>query len=106
MIRMTVVGKVRPEKRDEFLDAMGSLQKERLTEQGIIGSQLCERSEDPTRFLIIDEWEADDDLQRFFTKEGFRILLGALRTLCTEVEVKYDPLRREGGDVRVQKQHD
>ena len=99
MIRMTVVGKVRPEKRDEFLDAMRSLQKERLTEQGIIGSQLYERSEDPTRFLIIDEWEADEDLQRYFSREAFRILLGALRTLCTEAEVKYDPLRRGGGDL-------
>jgi len=101
MIRMTVVGKVRPEKRDEFLDAMGSLQKERLTEQGIIGSQLYERSEDPTGFLLVDEWETDEDLQRYFVKEGFRVLLGTLRTLCTEVEVKYDPIQRRGGDVKL-----
>jgi len=101
MIRMTVVGKVRPEKRGEFLDAMRSLQKERLTEPGNIGSQLYERSEDPTHFLIIDEWEADKDLQGFFSKEGFRVLLGALRTLCTESEIKYDPFRREGGDVKL-----
>jgi quinol monooxygenase YgiN len=98
MVSMTVVAKVLPEKRDEFLDAMRSLQKERLTEQGISGSRIYERREDPTRFSVIDEWETDEDLQRYFSKEGFRILLGALRTLCTEAEVKYDPLRREGGD--------
>lgn len=100
MTRMTVVARVRPEKRDEFLSAMRSLQKERLTEQGISGSQVCERTEDPTHFLIIDEWERDEDLQRYLSKEGFKILLGALRTLCTEAEIKYDPLRREGGDLR------
>jgi len=99
--RMTVVGKMRPEKRTEFLDAMRSLQKDRLKEQGIRGSQLYERSEDPTGFLLVDEWETDEDLQRYFVKEGFRVLLGALRTLCTEVEVKYDPLRRGGGDVKL-----
>ena len=98
MVSMTVVAKVRSEKRDEFLDAMRSLQKERLTEQGISGSRLYERKEDPTRFFVIDEWETDEDLQRYFGKEGFRILLGALRTLCTEAEVKYDPLRRGGRD--------
>ena len=99
MVSMTVVAKVLPEKRDEFLDAMHSLQKERLLEQGISGSQMYERREDPTRFFVIDEWETDEDLQRYFGKEGFRILLGALRTLCTEAEVKYDPLRRGGRDL-------
>jgi len=101
MVRMTVVAKVLPEKRHEFLDAMRSLQKDRLMEQGISGSQVYERREEPTRILVIDEWETDEDLQRFFSKEGFRILLGALRTLCTEAEIKYDPLRREGGDLRL-----
>jgi quinol monooxygenase YgiN len=91
MVRMTVIGNVRPEKRDEFLDAMRSLQKERLSEPGIKGSQLYDYTEEPTRFLVIDEWETDEDLKRFLSKEGFSILLGALRTLCSEAEIKYDP---------------
>jgi quinol monooxygenase YgiN len=96
---MTVVAKVQPEKRNEFLDAMRSLQKERLTEPGIKESQIFEYKEEPTRFLLIDEWEADEDLQGFFRKDGFKILLGALRTLCTAAEIKYDPLRQGGGDL-------
>lgn len=104
MISMIVVVKVRPEKREEFLDAMHTLQKERLTEKGISGSRVYEDGgEDPTGFRLIDEWQTDEDLQRYFSTEGFRILLGALRTLCTEAEVKYDPLRRGGGDVILQK---
>ena len=103
MIRMTVVAKVRPEKREEFLDAMRYLQNERLTEKGIKGSQMYEDGEDHTGFRLVDEWETDEDLQRYFTKEGFRILLGALRTLCTEAEVKYSPFLREGGDVILQR---
>lgn len=101
MTRMTVAVRVRPEKRDEFLDAMRSLQKERLAEPGFKGSQLYDYREERTRFLIIDEWAKDEDLQRYFSKEGFRVLLGALRTLCTEAEIKYDPLHRKGGELRL-----
>ncbi|MBN2033161.1 MAG: antibiotic biosynthesis monooxygenase [Deltaproteobacteria bacterium] len=98
---MTVVAKVQSGKRDEFLDAMRSLKKDRLREQGIRESQVYESGEDPSRFLLIDEWETEEDMQRYFGKEGFRVLLGALRTLCTEAEVKYDPLRRGGADFKI-----
>ena len=101
MVRMTVVAKVRSEKRAEFLDAMRSLQKDRLMEQGMRGSQVYEYREEPNRFLVIDEWGTDEDLQRYFRKEGFRILLGALRTLCAEAEVKSNPLRRGKSDLRL-----
>jgi quinol monooxygenase YgiN len=103
MVSMIVVAKVRPEKRNEFMDAMRTLQKERLTEKGISGSRVYEEVESPTGFRLIDEWETDEDLQRYFSTEGFRILLGALRTLCAEAEVKYDPLRRGGGDAGLQR---
>jgi len=49
---------------------------------------MCEDRGDPTGFRLIDEWETDGDLQRYFSKEGSRILLGALRTLRTEAEVE------------------
>jgi len=101
MVRMTVVARVRQEKRGEFLDAMRSLQKDRLAEQGISKSQVYEDRQEPTRFVVIDDWETDEDLQRYFSREGFRVLLGALRILCTEAEIKYDPLRRKGGDPRL-----
>jgi len=84
---------------------MISLQKERLAEQGINLSKVYESDEDKTRFLVIDEWESDEDLQRFFLKSGFRVLLGALRTLCTEAEIKYDPLRTEMSTLNLNRFH-
>jgi len=39
MVRLTVIAKVRSEKRDEFMDAINTLQKERLFEQGILSSR-------------------------------------------------------------------
>jgi quinol monooxygenase YgiN len=88
MTCMTVIAKIKPEKRNEFLDAMRSLQKERLAEPGISISQVYEDWEDPYRFVLMDEWETEDDMQRFLGKESFSVLMGALRTLGAEVEVK------------------
>lgn len=95
MVSMTVVMRVPPEKRNEILDTMGSLQKDRLKEQGIIRSKIYENHLEPNRFFLVDEWETDESLLRYLGKEGFRILLGALRTLCTEAQITYDPLHRE-----------
>jgi hypothetical protein len=47
---MIVIVKVRPEERGEFLDAMRSLQKDRLAEQGTIGSQVYGDGGDSTGF--------------------------------------------------------
>jgi quinol monooxygenase YgiN len=94
MISLTVAATVKPEKRKEFLDAMRAQQQERLQEPGIVRSQLYEREEEPLRLLIVDDWDKDEDLLRYIGKEDFRILLGALRVLCTEAEVKFNPLRR------------
>jgi quinol monooxygenase YgiN len=62
MVRMTIDARVQPEERGEFLDAMISLQKERFTEQGIAASKVFEGRDDLTRFLVIDDWQTDEDL--------------------------------------------
>jgi len=99
MVYMKIVAKVQSGKRGEFLDAMRSLKKDRIREPGILDSQVYASSEDPTRFIIIDKWETDEDLLRYFKKESYRILLGALRTLCLEAEITHDPLPKEWSDL-------
>lgn len=95
MVRMSVVAKVQSGKREEFLDAMAFLTKERLLERGIRRSHTYECREDPFRFMIIAEWETERDLQKYLGNEGFKVLLGALRTLCTEAKVIYAPIEAE-----------
>ena len=85
---MTILEKVMSEKQEEFLDTMLSLKVERLTEKGIRGSRVNRDGEEETGFRLIDEWETDEDLERYCSGEDFRVLLGALRTLFTETEVK------------------
>lgn len=98
MIRTTVVAKVRPEKRKEFLQAISSLQgdRERGNLRGVL--RLYEDEEDRTVYRLIDEWETDGDLEGYRGDEGFRVLLGALKTLCVEAQVKYSVFCQERGE--------
>ncbi len=100
MVRVTVVARVRPEKRNELLDAMRSLQRDKLLERGICGSRVYECKEDTTHLVLIDEWETEENLRSYTHKEGFRVLLGALRTLCAEAEVTYDAIGTGGDGLR------
>ncbi len=81
MVTLTVIIKVRPEKQKEFLQAMRCLQKDRMKLSGMKVSNMHE-NEDRTGFSLMDEWETVDDLERYCQGEGFRVFLGALKTLC------------------------
>lgn len=95
MIAMTVIVRVRPEKRKEFLQAMRSLQNDRMKKKGLRGSKVYE-DEDRTGFRLMEEWETEQDLERYCRGESFRVFLGALETLCTETKVKYCVVGEEG----------
>jgi len=64
MITTTVIVKVRPEKKAEFLQAMRSLQTEKMKEKGIRASEINE-VEDRTGFCLTDEWETEEDRDRY-----------------------------------------
>jgi len=81
---------VRPEKKAEFLQVMRSLQNERMKEKGIRASKMHE-DEDRAGFYLTDEWETEEDRERYCRSESFRVLLGALKTLCAEAEVNCGP---------------
>ncbi len=91
MVMMTVVVKVRPEKREEFLQAMRSLDPDRENQKGLRKSALRQENNNRTRFRLIHEWETQEDLDRYLGAEEFRVLVGALKVLCEKSEIKYSP---------------
>ena len=94
MEKLTLVAKVRPEKRKEFIDAMQSLQPMRNHLKGIRGSSLFEGN-DRNTFRLVDEWETKEDFDRYRQDESFRVFLGALKILCTETEIKFESINAE-----------
>ena len=90
MITMTVVVKVKPEKRQEFLQAMGSL-NDAEKQKGLRQFTLHQGIDDPTGFSLIYEWEAREGLDRYLGGDEFRVLLGALKVLGETSEIRYRP---------------
>lgn len=88
---MTVVVKLRPEKRKEFLQAVHSLNNGHEKPEGLMRSTLYQQIDDQTSFSLIHEWETQEHLDRYLGAEEFRVLLGALKILCEKSEIRYRP---------------
>jgi quinol monooxygenase YgiN len=81
--------RVRPEKRDEFLQTIRSIQSGLKEETDLTKSCLYQDMDDIQVFHLIEEWATQDSLERHIRSERFSILMGALKVLCLESEVKY-----------------
>ncbi len=89
MITMTIIAQVKPEKQEEFLQTIRSLNSKREEEKGLKKTTLYQEMSDPNAFRLIAEWETQKDLERYLGAEKFRVLLGALEILCKESEIRY-----------------
>lgn len=99
MIRMTVVVKVKPEKREEFLQAVRSLNNDRERQKGLRKFTLHQEIDDPTGFSLIHEWETREDLDRYLGGEKFRVLRGALKVLGEKSEIRYKKISQKLPDL-------
>ena len=95
MIAMTVVVKVKPEKHEEFLQVMRSLNADQEIQEGLRKSTLYQEIDDQTGFSLIYEWETQEDLDRYLDAEKFRVLLGALKVLGEKSEIRYRHISEE-----------
>lgn len=89
MIMMTVVLKLRPEKREEFLQAIRSLNNDLEKRQGVRKPTLYQEIDDQTGLSLTYEWETQEDLDRYLGEEKFKVLLGSLKVLCEKSEIGY-----------------
>ncbi len=95
MVVMTVVVKVRPEKQEEFLQAMRSLNGDGKKHEGLKKFTLYREIDDQTGFSLIYEWETQEDLDRYSSTEEFRVLLGAFKVLCEKSKIRCSQLEGE-----------
>ena len=95
MVAMTVVVKVRPEKREEFLHAMRSLKADPEKQKGLKRVTLSQEIDDQNAFSFIYEWETQEDLKSYLRGEKFKVLDGAFRVLCEKSEINYSDIREK-----------
>jgi len=69
-------------------------------EQGFTKSTVFQEVDDPDFFQLIEEWDTQDNLEKFTKSEVFRVLMGALKVLSKETEIRYH-FRDAGKDLKV-----
>ena len=89
MSTVNIFLRVYSDKRDEFLQTIRSLQTSLLKEAGLTKSTLFQDVSDPNVFHLIEDWTARDSMDRYVRSDRFSVLMGALKVLCAESEVRY-----------------
>jgi quinol monooxygenase YgiN len=89
MSTVNILLRVYSEKRDEFLQTIRSLQNSLLEEAGLTKSTLFQDTSDSNVFHLIEDWKTHDSMDRYIRSERFSVLMGALKVLCVESEVRY-----------------
>jgi quinol monooxygenase YgiN len=86
---VTIFLKVYASKRDEFLQTIEALLLDLKQEKGFKISSTYQDVNNPNVFHLVLEWQTNDHLEAYLKSEHFRILIGTLKVLCEESEIRY-----------------
>lgn len=93
---LTIVVRVIPEKREEFMQTVRTLKQEMQRAAGIKRVCLYQDLEDRDRFLLIVDWTTPEGMDSYLHSEDFRVLIGALRILSAQSDVTFSLLPGDG----------
>jgi len=89
---------VYPEKREEFLQTLRSIQSNLKEEAGLMSSSLYQDVNDTNVFHLIEDWATQNSMEGYIRSERFSVLMGVLKVLCAEAEVKYQLITSKLGN--------
>ena len=93
----TVRMQVRPEKRDEFIQAMTDLTTRARRAPGCVAAHFYTDSEDPNAFTLVEEWRRRRDLDRHLRSDEFAAVIGASFLLSHAAEIALDLVSHQRG---------
>src|SRR5262245_53204247 len=93
----TVRMRVRPEKREEFIQAMTDLITRARRAPGCVAVHFYADSEDSNAFTLIEEWRRRRDLDRHLRSDEFAALIGASFLLSHAAEIALDLVSHQAG---------
>lgn len=93
----TVRMRVRPEKREEFIQAMTDLTTRARRAPGCVAAHFYADSEDSNAFTLVEEWRRRRDLDRHLRSDEFAALIGASFLLSHAAEIALDLVSHQGG---------
>jgi quinol monooxygenase YgiN len=79
------------------MQTMGSLREQMRNAQGLWKSVLYQDLDDANAFKLVEEWMTQDDLNNRLQSEQFQVLVGALKVLSEQAEIRYHLDSRQWG---------
>ena len=99
MSSVSILLKVSDSKREEFLQTIKSLVNDLKQEKGFKKSSTYQDVNNPNVFHLVEEWQTNDDLENYLKSEHFRIMIGTLKVLCEESEIRYRMVSHDMGEL-------
>ncbi len=97
MIDVSIKISVPAEKRIEVLQTIKSLLAPIRSEQGCISCNCCVDTEAEDIIIFKQEWTTNEDLTAHLRSDHFSILLGAMKLLSIEPEIRFNTIASTAG---------
>lgn len=98
MIDVTIRMSVPSDKRLEVLQTIKSLLDPIRNERGCLSCYCCVDSEAENILVFKQEWKTNEDLAAHIRSDHFSILLGAMKLLSIEPEVRFNTIASTAGE--------
>jgi quinol monooxygenase YgiN len=97
MIIVRITMNVLPEKQKEVMQTLLSMIKTAAKEKGCLSYEGFCDIDGKTVFILIEEWETREDLERHIRSERFSVLLGTKSLLAKPLEIKIHSVSHSEG---------
>lgn len=88
---------VRPERRTDFLAALQGMLEPVRVERGCLKYRLYEDRENSNVFVLLEEWETQEDLERHILKDNQQRLLSLMDLLSERPEFRFVTVSQAAG---------
>jgi len=88
---------VQPERRRDLLETMRGMFEPTRVERGCLSYRLYEDVEDSNAFVLLEEWETQQDLESHIRTENQQRLFALLDLLSEQPELRYNTVSHTAG---------
>ena len=97
MILATLRMLVRPERRSDLLATMRGMLEPARVERGCLSYRLYEDIEDRNAFILVEEWDTQDNLDNHIRTDNQRKLLTLMDLLRQQPELRFSNVTHPAG---------
>ena len=97
MILATLKMIVQPERRSDLLETMRGMLEPARVERGCLSYRLYEDVEDRNAFVLVEEWETQQDLESHIRTDNQRRLLALMDLLSEQPELRFNTVSHTAG---------